>query len=119
MTDGFRYRLPPKPALAALLADPATAPHVAGRVEAWLRARGYAVPNGLTVLADGSVALDADRDPSPEWAAFDPAPPTAAEAAEKGERDLVAATLARLSTGTATAAQTQRAVAWLVRRSLG
>lgn len=64
------YQLAAKPAIAAAMA--AGLP-VGDRLAATATAAGYVLgPGGIQVYRDGSVVIDADRDPSADWAAFDP-----------------------------------------------
>lgn len=112
MADGWRWTLAAKPVVAAAMAggDPALVGWVHRRIEGWLRDRGYA-PAGVAVRGDGTVLVDCDRDPGPEWGAFDPSVKTAAETQRIGERAQVAAMLAKLNAGTATTREAQKVLA--------
>lgn len=125
--SGFRYRLPlPEPPGGGW--DRATRENAEVRLRAWLAAQGITVLDGPAIVLprrhpDGTVepgwvGLDADRDPTPAWASFDPTEPAPAERAVGQEREQLDALLAALAAGKATQAQAQRAVAWLLRRAL-
>lgn len=106
--DDFTYRLP-RPASGR--------PATTARVLAWLTARGYTVSDGVVILPDGSVALNADRDPRAEWDDYVDTE-TDEEAVERSRATLVRNALAALGAGTATSLQVQRIVAWLVRQEI-
>lgn len=64
------YHLSPKPEIAAglQLGYP-----VGDRLAAVALAAGYVIgEGGIQVYRDGSVVIDCDRDPSADWATFDP-----------------------------------------------
>lgn len=64
------YQLAAKPAIEAAVA--AGLP-VGDRLAAVATAAGYVLgAGGIQVYRDGSVVIDADRDPSADWAVFDP-----------------------------------------------
>jgi hypothetical protein len=91
------YTLPSTPAMAAALAS-GRAREVADRVASFAAHRSYRIgAGGIQVHRDGAVTIDADRDPSADWAAFDPAVPTAAEAEDATRLDQL---LADMETGT-------------------
>lgn len=124
----FGYRLDLPDAVSAwLAASPDNLARGEARFRAWLVGEGIALRDGPAIArprdgAPGAVLLDADRDPGPAWAALWAArsdlPPAPAETAAEQERGRLAALLAALDGGTATQAQAQRAIAWLLRRAL-
>lgn len=73
------YQLPAKPAIVdAIAAGQIMAVHE--RLTALALAQGYVLGDaGIAIHADGSVSIDAGRDPSADWEAFDPTEQTADE----------------------------------------
>jgi hypothetical protein len=77
------YTLPKKPSIATAVAA-GRAPLVSDRIAALATTKGYTVgEGGIQVHGDGSVTIDADRDPKADWAAFDPVTLTPEEAQEQ------------------------------------
>jgi hypothetical protein len=112
------YHLSSKPAITAAVAT-GRAGIVAERVIAGLAQRGYVLgPGMVAVLADGSVEVDTDRDPTPDWELFDPSTPTAAETAEATRRQQFRDVHDLLRAGNATSRQTQGVVAWLLKQHI-
>lgn len=110
------FRLSAKPAIAAAIQAGGIIA-VTERISTLVAGRGYVVgPNGMQVLADGSVTIEADRDPSADWAAFDPSVETATETADRTQREQAKALYAAVRAGTATNAQVQKLVAFLLRQ---
>jgi len=71
---------------------------VADRLIALAMTAGYVIgPGGVQVLTDGSVVIDADRDPTADWLSFNPAALTASETASANLRTQVIAYLETLA----------------------
>lgn len=88
------YELPAQPVVAAAIAQ---GKPVFSRLLGRLAAQGYVVgEGGVQLYRDGRATIDADRDPAAEWAAFNPATPTAAETARAELRAQVIAHLLTL-----------------------
>jgi len=87
---------------------------VVRRIVALATRHGYVVTDGPAVTREGAVILDADRDPSADWAAFDPSLPTAEEEAARAQAEQVRLARTRLSqiatATTFTAAQRDAAI---------
>jgi len=107
------FDLSTKPSVAA--AVEAHLP-VSSRLEATMAQAGYVIGSGgIQVYPDGSVTIDADRDPTAAWTSFDPTIPTARETGEATMRQQVRSALTDLATiqaqaPTATTAQMQSAI---------
>jgi hypothetical protein len=109
------FTLPSKPAIVAAIAT-GTVARVSDRIADLMTRQGYVLgPGRIAINGDGRVTVDVDRDPSADWAQFDPATPLAAETAAanlktqaKAARTQLQADLAILA-GTPTAAQ-QKAI---------
>ncbi len=107
------YALSNKPAVAAAVA--ARLP-VAARLAATVAQAGYVIGlGGIQVYPDGSVTIDADRDPTAVWASFDPTTPTAQETGDATLQQQVRSALTDLATiqaqaPTATTAQVRSAI---------
>jgi hypothetical protein len=81
------YRLPPKPVVASALASGVS---VSSRLHDVAANAGYVVgPGGIQVFSDGSVDIDADRDLTADWLAWDPTVPTQAEQADAQLREAI------------------------------
>ena len=111
------YTLPAKPSVAASMRTHLLAPQ---RLESLVIRRGYVIgEGGIQVYADGSVTIDADRDPIADWEQFDPDAPTAAEAEERTKRNQSRTLYDALRSGTATSRQVQEVLAYLIRDRFG
>jgi hypothetical protein len=120
----FRYTLPPTAAITALMQGDGGSRKMELRFLAWCVARGITILDGPAMRADGTIMLDANRNPLSEWATFDPSVPTAAELRVVGQNEIealgftvaqVRTVYGQLKTGTATAANAQKALACVMR----
>jgi hypothetical protein len=86
------------------------------RLTDFLQRRGYVLgPRSVEVHRDGTVLIDADRSPSADWPAFNPMTETPDETTDRTQRDQAKAAYDALKAGTATNAQVQKTIAFLLR----
>lgn len=123
------YHLPAKSAIVEAIAA-GTIMAVHERLTALAITGGYVVgEGGIAIHADGSVTIDADRDPTADWLAWDPETPTPVEQERATRQEQAVAALATLktnleflnapSTGNLTAAQVKTGFRDLTRIMIG
>jgi hypothetical protein len=100
------YTLAAKPAVETAVAE-GRAVLILDRLAALAQQADYTIgPGGIQIHSDGSVTIDADRDPKADWAAFDPDAPTADEAQESSRLEQLRALETKLAgAGSATTAE--------------
>jgi hypothetical protein len=113
------YSLPRNQAVLDLLPRQPTSDQVQNfldRIADGLTNRGYVLGPLKVFIGPGSneIMVDADRDPSQEWLAFSPPVQSAKEKSDTDALAQINAVLPALRAGTASAANTQKALAWAI-----
>lgn len=108
------YHLPAKPEIAQGMQRGYP---VSDRLHSIAEQAGYIIgPGGIQVYADGSVTIDTDHDPSPQWETFNPLTMlTPKENAAQSEHAQLQTIYPKLRAGTATSREVQGALAFVLR----
>ena len=95
----FPYSLPPKPGMETLMQGVNGAATIDARFRHWCDVRGITILDGPAIVPDGTILLDANRDPSDDWDAWDPQTLTPGETQERDRLTTIDTWIATLEGG--------------------